>query len=88
MSILYFLITKNLDVVLYENIEYNGNFQQIIRTLLRKIHPNSKYKIDYDKYKVHYLNERNITYLCLTEILLEDLAFAFLEDIKKFYRKI
>ena len=88
MSILYFLITKNLDVVLYENIEYNGNFQQIIRTLLSKIHPNLKYKIDYDKYKVHYLNERNITYLCLTEILPEDLAFAFLEDIKKFYRKI
>ena len=88
MSILYFLITKNLDVVLYENIEYNGNFQQIIRTLLRKIHPNSIYKIDYDKYKFHYINEGNITYLCLTEIQPEDLVFAFLEDIKNIYRKI
>ena len=51
MSILYFLIAKDLDVVQYEYIEFSGNFQQITRTLLYKIHQNSKYALDYDKKK-------------------------------------
>ena len=51
MSILYALISKDQDVVLTEYTEYSGNFQQITRALLRKVHTNTKYTIEYDKYK-------------------------------------
>ena len=83
MSILYSLISKDKDVVLTEYTEYSGNFQQITRALLRKVHQNTKYTIDYDKYKYHYINEDNITYLCMTEMFPDDLAFAFLDDLRK-----
>ena len=83
MSILYALISKDQDVVLTEYTEYSGNFQQITRALLRKVHLNTKYTIDYDKYKYHYINEDNITYLCMTEMFPDDLAFAFLDDLRK-----
>ena len=83
MSILYALISKDAGVVLSEYTEYSGNFQPITRMLLKKIKPNCKYSIDYDKYKYHYINEDNITYLCMTENFPENLAFAFLSDVQK-----
>ena len=83
MSILYALIAKNLDVVLCEYSEYNGNFQQITRTLLRKVQPNRKFTIEYDSYKYHYINQDNITYLCMTSNFPEDIAFGFLVDVQK-----
>ena len=49
MSILYSLISKDLGVVLSEYTEYSGNFQQITRMILKKVHPNTKYTIEYDK---------------------------------------
>jgi hypothetical protein len=49
MPIFYSLISKTSDVVLCEHAEYQGNFQQISRVLLRKLKKNSKYSIEYDK---------------------------------------
>ena len=37
MSIIYALVAKNDDQVLCEYTEYKGNFEQISRTILRKI---------------------------------------------------
>ena len=83
MSILYSLIAKNLDTVLCEYSEYNGNFQQITRLLLRKVQPNRRFTIEYDSYKYHYINQDNITYLCMTSNFPEDIAFGFLIDVQK-----
>ena len=85
MSIFYALISKNNDVVLCEHTEYSGNFQQITRMLLRKIKPNIKLTIEYDKYKYHYLNENGITYLCMSENYNDELSFSFLFDLKKLF---
>ena len=85
MSIFYALISKNNDVVLCEHTEYSGNFQQITRMLLRKIKPNVKLTIEYDKYKYHYLNENGITYLCMSENYNDELSFSFLFDLKKIF---
>ena len=49
MSILYSLISKDFGVVLSEYTKYSGNFQQITRMILKKVHPNTKYTIEYDK---------------------------------------
>ena len=83
MSIFYSLIAKDLDIVLCEYSEYNGNFQQITRTLLRKVQKNSKFTIEYDYYKFHYIHQDNLTYLCMTSNFPEDIAFGFLIDIQK-----
>ena len=83
MSILYALIAKNFDIVLCEYSEYNGNYQQITRILLRKVQPNRKFTIEYDNYKYHYINQDNLTYLCMTSNFPEDIAFGFLIDVQK-----
>lgn len=49
MSIIYSLIAKDFGVVLSEYTEYSGNFQQITRMILKKVHQNCKYTIEYDK---------------------------------------
>ena len=84
MSLIYSLIARAPDVVLCEHTEYSGNFMQIIRSILQKnIKTNSKCIISYDKYKIHYINTEGITYLCLSEELNDENAFAFLNDIKR-----
>ena len=83
MSILYALISKNLDKVLCDYSEYNGNFQLITRKLLPKVQPNKKFTIEYDNYKYHYINQDDLTYLCMTSNFPEDIAFGFLIDIQK-----
>ena len=85
MSIFYALISKSFDIVLCEYTEYSGNFQQITRMLLRKIKKNTKFTINYDKYKFHYINDNDITYLCLSENVSDELAYAFLRDLKKMF---
>ena len=83
MSIIYSLIARNLDVVLCEYSDYNGNFQQITRMLLRSVKDNGKFTIEYDNYKYHYINQDNITYLCMTRNFPEDIAFGFLLEVQK-----
>ena len=40
-------------------------------------------KREYDSYKYHYINQDNITYLCMTSNFPEDIAFGFLIDVQK-----
>jgi hypothetical protein len=49
MSIIYSLISRNFDVVLVEHSEYNGNFQQMVKMLLRKTKKEARSSIEYDK---------------------------------------
>ena len=49
MSIIYAMIAKNDDQVLCEFTEYKGNFEQISRTILRKIQKNSRGALTYDE---------------------------------------
>ena len=63
-----------------EYIEFSGNFQQITRTLLCKIHQNSNYALDYDKKKINI--EDNIIYLCVTKIFPEEDLNLPIVDIK------
>ena len=88
MSIIDVLISKNLTSVLCEYTEYKGNFQTITRTLLPSIKANTRQTLIYDLYKIHYINQDNITYLCITSNFPDDIAFAFLLDVqKKFLEK-
>ena len=84
MSLIYSLISHKPDIVLCEHTEYNGNFMQIIRSILQKgVKDNIKCVIPYDKYKIHYITEDGITYLSFSEELKDENAFAFLIDIKR-----
>ena len=83
MSIIYVLISKNLTSVLCEYTECNGNFQTITRTLLPSLKTNTRQTLIYDLYKIHYINENNITYLCMTSNFPDDIAFSFLLEVQK-----
>jgi hypothetical protein len=83
MSIILSLIAKFPDIVLCEYSEFVGNFPQITRVVLQKLKPNSKYSVEYDKHKYYYINENKITYLCLSDGISDEVAFAFLGDLKK-----
>ena len=82
MSIIYSLVARSFDVVLSEHTEFAGNFQQISRILMRKMRKNNKYSINYDKYKFHYNYEDDITYLCMSENVNDEVAFSFLKDVR------
>ena len=83
MPIIHVLIAKNIDSVLCEYTEYQGNFKTIARIFLQKIKPNTRQTIQYDSYQYHYINQDNITYLCMTSNFPEDIAFGFLIDVQK-----
>ncbi len=48
MSIIYALISKDSDKVLCEFTEYHGNFEQISRTLLKKVQKDHRATFSYD----------------------------------------
>jgi hypothetical protein len=83
MSIIYALIARSSDVVLSEYTEFSGNFQQISRIIMRKMKKNSKYTLSYDKHKFHYHNDKDITYLMMSDNIEDDVAFSFLSDVRK-----
>ena len=49
MSFIYSLIAKEKKEILVDNSEYNGNFSQLMRTILDKIVKKGKIIINYDK---------------------------------------
>ena len=49
MSFIYSLIANQNKVILAEETEYNGNFQQIIRSILHQNLQEGKIIINYDK---------------------------------------
>ena len=83
MPIIHVLISKNIDTVLCEYTEYQGNFSTIARNFLKKIKPNTRQTIQYDSYQYHYINKDNITYLCITSNFPEDTTFAFLMEVQR-----
>lgn len=90
MSIIHCLVARNTEIVLAEYTEHDGNFQQISRLLLRKLRNEKKLTVDYDNYQFHYYKdeETRVSFLCLTEMLSYELAFGFLNDMRKeFYNK-
>lgn len=48
MSIIYTLISKGDDKILCDYTEYSGNFEQISRSLLKKVEKNHKATFSYD----------------------------------------
>ena len=89
MSIIYALVAKNHDQVLCEYTEYKGNFEQISRTILRKIQKNSRGVLTYDEsYNFSYINENNLTYLSMSDAKYpNEFIFSYLEDIQSNLRK-
>ncbi len=87
MSVVYTLICKGSDKVLCEFTEYQGNFEQISRSLLRKVEKNKRATFSYaDEFYFHYINANNITYMCMCDNKLsQDTAFAYLEEIKTLF---
>ena len=83
MPIIHVLISKNIDSVLCEYTEYQGNFATIARIFLQKIKPNTRQTIQYDLYQYHYINQDNITYLCITSSFPEETTFAFLMEVQR-----
>ena len=83
MPIIHVLISKNIDTVLCEYTEYQGNFNTIARNFLQKVKPNTRQTIQYDSYQYHYINKDNITYLCITSNFPEDTTFAFLMEVQR-----
>jgi hypothetical protein len=90
MSIILATIAIYPDKVLCEHTDYSGNFQQISRLILQKVTPDSKKVIIDNKYinfnnryKFHYINENKITYMCLSDGINDETAFAFLNDVRK-----
>ena len=83
MPIIHVLISKNTDSVLCEYTEYQGNFATIARIFLQKIKPNTRQTIQYDLYQYHYINQVNITYLCITSSFPEETTFAFLMEVQR-----
>ena len=83
MPIIHVLISKNIDTVLCEYTEYQGNFNTIARNFLKKIKPNTRQTKQYDSYQYHYINKDNITYLCITSNFPEDTTFAFLMEVQR-----
>lgn len=82
MSIILSLIAKYPDIVLCEYSEFVGNFHQITRVVLQKLKPNCKYSIEYDRHKFYYINENQLTFLCLSDGISDETAFAFLGELK------
>ena len=83
MPIIHVLISKNKDSVLCEYTEYQGNFTTIARIFLQKIKPDTRQTIQYDLYQYHYINQNNITYLCITSNFPEETTFAFLMEVQR-----
>eukprot|EP00298_Acanthocystis_sp_HF-20_P028963 c7826_g1_i1.p1 GENE.c7826_g1_i1~~c7826_g1_i1.p1 ORF type:complete len:227 (+),score=57.63 c7826_g1_i1:30-683(+) len=72
-------------VVLAEYATTSGNFTDITRKIIDKISPNdSRMSYQHEKYFFHYLVERGLTILCMTdESISSRVSFLFLDEIKR-----
>ena len=83
MSFIYTLVARSADIVLVEFTDYSGNFQQISRSILNKIKPETKGKITSGNKQFTYVNENGLTTMSLTEEISNEVVFAFLYDLMK-----
>ncbi|KAJ3110369.1 Vesicle-associated membrane protein [Phlyctochytrium bullatum] len=77
-------------VILAEHATTTGNFTTITQHILEKIpDEDSKMTYVYDRYLFHYIQQRGITYLCLTDDTFgRRIPFAFLEDISRRFESL
>ncbi|XP_065058360.1 vesicle-associated membrane protein 7-like [Rhopilema esculentum] len=84
MSLLYSVIARGT-TVLAKYAACSGNFQEITEHILSKIGTeDSKMTYTHANYLFHYIIEKQITYLCITDDDFErSKAFSFLSEVKK-----
>jgi len=84
MPILYSVIARET-TVLAKFAECVGNFAEVTEKILSKIQPTDhKYTYIYGNYRIHYICEKKIIYMCIADDDFEVVrAFLFLFDIKK-----
>ena len=84
MSIVYALVSRE-KTVLAEYTSTSGNFPTVTRVLLGKIPPqDGKMSYVYDSYIFHYVVEKGMTYLCMTDgDENRRIPFTFLADIRQ-----
>lgn len=89
MSIIFVIICRDFDKVLCEYTDYNGNFEQVTRSILKRIKTTPKASIQYgDEYLFHFQTEENLTYLCMCDNKYPiETAFEFLNAIKESFLK-
>ena len=83
MPIIHVLIAKNTGAVLCEYTDYQGNFLTIARIILQNIKQNTRHTVQYESYQYHYINQDNLTYLCITSNFPEETTFAFLMEVQR-----
>ena len=83
MSIIYAVVARGKDTTLVEYTTASGTFPQIARDLLRTVEDDSKKFIPYnDKYVFNYINEKDFTYMCLTDTFFpKKNSFGFLIEL-------
>lgn len=86
MSLIYTVICRGNDKVLCEFTRFQGNFHQISRSIIRKVDKNKRGRLRQDQIYFHWVNENNITYMCMCENeLSQDNVYAYLDEIKKLF---
>lgn len=101
MSIIYSLVARGT-VILAEHTNSAGNFTSITQSILEKIQPPktsgtstvaatspSRMTYVYDRYLFHYVIDRNILYMCMSdEKFGRRIPFQFLEDVKQQFEEV
>mmetsp|Transcript_18667 Transcript_18667/g.33756 ORF Transcript_18667/g.33756 Transcript_18667/m.33756 type:complete len:220 (+) Transcript_18667:685-1344(+) len=88
-TILYAIVAKDQSP-LAEVALAQGNFQTMAMKLLTKVRPDTSVSYSYEnQYIFHYHNERNITFLCMTDAgFAKRSAYEFLFDVRdRFFTK-
>lgn len=85
MAILYTTIFYKENKQLCEITEFYGNLNQVCRGLAKTLKKEFKGTFSYEeKYYFHYLDEKNITYICLTSNTYPiELAHYYLTQLKE-----
>ncbi|KAK6630317.1 hypothetical protein RUM44_004984 [Polyplax serrata] len=89
MTILYSLVSRGT-TVLTKYAACTGNFQEVTEQILKQIPPeDAKLTYSHDNYLFHYISEKSIIYMCITDDEFErSRAFLFLNEIKNKFNKM
>ncbi|KAL5276604.1 VAMP7 family protein [Megaselia abdita] len=85
MPILYSVISRGA-TVLAKFAECVGNFAEVTEQIINRIPINESHKLTYThgSYRIHYICENRIIYMCITDDVFEkEKAYLFLTDIKQ-----
>ena len=84
MAILYTTIIYKETKILCEVTEYFGNVQQACKSLVKALKKDHKGSFNYEeKYYFHYIDEKDITYICLTDNTYPiEIAHYYLAQVK------